>query len=265
MSDMPLPITCYQCGAPLPIEQGRQFVTCEFCHAENFVDKSSAVLHYVVRDTIGIEEAKAALRRWMGGNDTVKDLDQKATITETVFELFPMWLIRAKRNGQEEVILEPAAALSVTELKELTIPASDLESYDHTLDGQAIAPTVPADTMKKWLAEDEGLTNQHITEISLVHLPLFRCKYQFDGRTYTAVIDAASSRVFANIYPSKWEAPYFAIGLIAGITYFCASLIPYITWASGETVILGIGIYFAVAVVLAIPIFAIAAYISAKV
>lgn len=265
MDEIVLPITCYQCGAPLPIEQGRQFVTCEFCGAENFVDKRTAVLHYVVRDTIGIEEAQSALRRWMGGNSTVKDLDKKANITETVFELFPMWLVRAKKNDQEKVFLEPAAALTVTELKELTIPASDLESYDHTLDGKAIPPTVPAETMKKWLSENKRITPQQITEVSLVHVPLFRCKYQFDGRSYTAVVDASSSRIFANVFPSKWEAPYLAVGLIAFVTYFCAALIPYGMYAADESIGLGIVIYAVVAIFLALPIFAVAAYVSAKV
>lgn len=260
-----LPITCYQCGAPLPIEQGRQFVTCEFCQTENFVDKSTAVLHYVVRDTIGIEEANAALRRWMGGNSTVKDLDKKATIAETVFELFPMWLVRAQHKGQERVFLEPAAALTVTELTDLTIPASDLESYDHTLDGQALEPTVPAATMKKWLQDNKGVSAQQISEVSLVHVPLFRCKYDFDGRSYTAVVDASSSRVFANVFPSKWETPYLAVGLVAFISYFCAALVPYGMYAADESVTLGIVIYIIVAIVLALPIFGVAAYVSSKI
>lgn len=261
-------INCHQCGAPLPVEQGRQFVTCEFCGAENFVDKSGAVLHYVVRDTIGVESAQAALRRWMGGNQTVKDLDQKARISSATFQLFPMWLIRTRSETREErVILEPAAALFVTELRDLTIPASDLEPYDHTLDGEAIEPTVPLETVRKWLADDEGIAAAQIVETSLVHLPIFVCKYVFEERSYTAVVDAASSKVFANVYPSKWEAPYVAIGLVAFLAYFCAALIPYGAYVSeGEgALVLGIVAYAVACVVFAIPIFGIAAYISSKV
>ena len=265
MSDSATQISCHQCAAPLPVEQGRQFVTCEFCGSENFIDKSTAVIHYAVRDTIGATEAQAALRRWMGGNNTVKDLDQKATITETVLEMFPMWLVRTQQAGQEQVHLEPAAALTVTELTELVIPASDLEPYDHTLDGQAISPTVPVTTMKKWLYENQKIEESDIKEVSLVHLPIFRCKYQFDGRTFSAVVDASSSKVFANVFPSKWEAPYFAIGLLAFVVYFCAALVPYGTYAAELGIGLGLLLYAGIAVVLAIPVFGIAAYISAKV
>jgi len=265
ISDPSLEILCHQCAAPLPIEQGRQFVTCEFCGAENFVDKRTAVMHYAVRDTIGAADAQAALRRWMGGNDTIKDLDKKAEITETWLEMFPMWLVRTEQNNTEKVILEPAAALTVTELTELTIPAADLEPYDHTLDGQAIPPTVPIDTVKKWLNDNQGIKASDITEISLVHLPIFRCKYTLDGRVYSAVVDASSSKVFANIFPSKWEAPYVVIGFFAFIAYFCAALVPYGAYATDMGVGLGILLYIGVAIVLAIPIFVIAAYISAKV
>jgi hypothetical protein len=149
MSNTPTAILCLQCAAPLPVEQGTLFVTCEFCGTTNFVDKSGAVQHYVVRETVAEQDAAAALRRWMAGNQTVKDLDQKAVIAPPTFQLFPLWLLRVQQHGKEQVILEPAAATSVTELTELTIPASDLEPYDHTLDEAAVAPTVPYDTVKK--------------------------------------------------------------------------------------------------------------------
>lgn len=260
-------ILCHQCAAVLPVEQGSQFVTCEFCGATNFVDKSGAVLHYVVRATVDETAASAALRRWMGGNATVKDLDKKAVLERPSFQLFPMWLVRVNQNGQEKVVLEPGAALSIFDLTELSIPASDLEPYDHTMDGDAIVPTVPVETVRKWLAENQKIAAGQIKESSLVHLPLFLFKYQFEGRTYTAVVDAASSQVFASIYPSKREVPYVAIGSVGCALYFCAALIPSVSFftTDGTGLLWGILGYIAAAIVLAIPIFGVAAYISARV
>ena len=260
-------ILCHQCTAVLPVEQGSQFVTCEFCGATNFVDKSGAVLHYAVRATVDETAAAAALRRWMGGNDTVKDLDKKAVLARPSFQMFPMWLVRVDQSGQEKVVLEPAAALSIFELTELSIPASDLEPYDHTMDGDAIVPTVPIDTVRKWLAENQKIAAGQIKESSLVHLPLFLFKYQFEGREYTAVVDAASSQVFASIYPSKREVPYVAIGSVGCALYFCAALIPVISFftTDGTGLIFGILGYIVAAIVLAVPIFGVAAYISARV
>lgn len=267
-------ILCQQCAAPLPVEQGTQFVTCEFCQATNFVDKRRAVFHYALRTTVRENDALAALRRWMAGNDTVKDLDQKAQIGPPRFQLFPMWLIRARQGGpggpqgkEEKLFLEPAAALSISELKRRAVPAADLEPYDHTLDDAAVPPTVPYETMTRWLADDHGIGAEAIAEVSLVHLPLYLCKYRFEGEQYTAVVDAATSEVFANIYPTKWEVPYLAIGSLAFVLYFCAAFVPlagYLT-GGGQGLALGMGIYLGLALLLAIPIFVVAALVSAKV
>lgn len=260
-------VLCRQCNAPLPIEPGTQFITCEFCGTTNFVDKGRAVFHYAVRTTVRENDALAALRRWMAGNKTVKDLDKKAQIDRPIFEYFPMWLVRVDLKGQEKVFLEPAAALSVSELKEIVLPAGDLEAYDHNLDSAAMEVTVPYEAMLHWLADDDGIRESQIREVSLVHLPVYQFKYTFADRRYTAMVDAASSKVFANIYPSKWEAPFFAIGAAAFAAYFCASLIPLGGYLLGDFSGLALGIvaYIVAAILLAIPIFVIASVISAKV
>jgi LSD1 subclass zinc finger protein len=260
-------VLCRQCAAVLPVEQGTQFVTCAFCSATNFVDKGRTVFHYVVRETVRENDAVAALRRWMAGNDTVKGLDSQAKIEPPLLELFPMWLIRTAKNGQETVVMEPAAALSVSELKHLTVPAADLQPYHEVTAAITVAPTVPYDMMLQWLANDYQVQPHEIREVSLVHLPIYYCKYEHQGRRYTAVVDAATSRVFANIYPSKWEMPYFAIGTLAFVVYFCAALIPLGGFMLGEGtgLLLGTVIYFIVAIILAIPIFIAAAVVSARV
>ncbi len=260
-------ILCQQCTAVLPVEAGTQFVTCAYCDTTNFVDKSRVVLHYAVRETVQQDDALAALRRWMGGNATVKDLDQKAHIEPPSFEYFPMWMVKAVQAGQERVYLEPAAALSVSELKYLTVPAADLEPYDPMMESTALAATVPYQTMRQWLADNQGLPDEAVREVSLVHLPIYLCKYEFDGRHYTAVVDAATSKVFANIYPSKWEVPYLGIGAIAFVLYFCAALTPLCGYTidEGSGLALGSGIYCVAAIIMAIPIFIGAYLISAKV
>jgi LSD1 subclass zinc finger protein len=269
MASVPAPaqILCRQCSAPLPIEQGTQYVNCEYCGTTNFVEKGKLVFHYAVRTTVREDEALAALRRWMAGNETIKGLDKEAQIDRPVFQHFPMWFIRTNREGKEEVYLEPAAATSVSELKRLSIPAADLEPYDHVYDETAVTATVPYNAMVGWLKEEHSLKGSEIKEVSLVHLPTYVFKYRYMDRQYTAVVDAATSEVFANIYPSKWEAPYLAIGAAAFAAYFCAALIPLggYLFSGGTGLGLGVVIYAVAAVILAIPFFSAAATISAKV
>jgi hypothetical protein len=249
-------INCRQCAAPLTVEQGQPFVTCRFCGATNFVDKARAVFHYLVRPTVREDGARAALNRWMAGNATVKDLDRKAAIDSVSFEYFPMWLVRATWARDERVLLKPAAALSISELEHLNIPPSDLIAFDARVDGKIIAPTVPFETMQQWLSDDQHIAPEHIREAALVHLPVYVCKYAFNQRRYTALVDAATSKVFANIYPAKWEVPYVSIGVAAFVAFFILSLL---------SLFINFGLFVIGAPIMAILFFSLAVSISARV
>ncbi len=266
-SDIPTAeLVCQQCAAPLQVTPGSQFATCEFCGTDNFVDKSGVVIHYAVQTTVREPDAMAALRRWMAGNQTVKGLDEKAQITETIYQLFPMWMVRVQANGEEQIYLEPAAATSITELTELTIPAGSIMAYDHALDAYALDPTVPYETVKSWLADNHQVSSGAIRSVSLVHVPIYVCKYTYEGEGYTAVVDGATGQVFAAIFPSKWETPYQAIGGLGCLGYFLISFIPLFGFAtvSASGAAVSLVIYCVLAVLLAIPIFAAAVFISSK-
>lgn len=260
-------LLCQQCSAPLVVEQGAKYATCEYCGTVNFLDKSQAVLHYAVRPTLDDQQAAAALRRWMAGNDTVKGLDSAARIESQSYQLFPMWLARVTRGDKETVYLKPAAALSIVELGRLRVPAADLEPYDASLDAEAVKPSVPVTAVHAWLEQNEGVAVASISELSLVHVPIFQFKYQYKGQPYTALVDAATGQVFAAIFPEKFELPYVSIGGFGCLAYFLAALIPAISlWVFGDTVGLGLGIliYVGVVIALAIPIFIAAASVSRR-
>jgi hypothetical protein len=89
-----------------------------------------------------------------------------------------------------------------------------------------------------------------------VHLPVYVCKYDFNKRRYTAMVDAATSKVFANIYPAKWEVPYVSIGAAAFVAFFVLSLL---------SLFVNFGIFLIGAPIMAILFFSLAVSISAKV
>jgi hypothetical protein len=244
-----------------------QLIVCEYCEATNAVDKSRVVLSFAVRQTLRDDEAQAALRRWMAGNDTVKELDRKATIESLTLQLFPVWQVRADVDGAEKVVLEPAAATSIAGVKQLKIPAADLEPFDATLDDIAVEATVPYNAMQSWLQRDYQIAPAQIRETSLVHLPLFIAKYTFQGERYTAVVDAASGQVFASLFPEKWELPYVGLALVAFVLNFLIAFIPLFGYLTGGPAgFIGAMLFYLVAVVVAaIPIFAAATIISARV
>jgi len=57
-------------------------------------------------------------------------------------------------------------------------------------------------------------------------VPVFIFKYLFQGQTYTAVVDASSATVLANIYPAKSELPYRTVGGVAAVVFLCLALMP---------------------------------------
>jgi LSD1 subclass zinc finger protein len=263
----PVQILCRQCSAPLPVEHGSQYVECEYCGTTNVVEKGQSVFHYAVQPTVDETESVAALRRWMAGNDTIKGLDREAKIERPEFEYFPMWLVRRRRGDEEDIFLEPAAALAVSELKHLSVPAGDLQPYDEAMEDAAVRATVPYETMLGWLKEEHEVRPAEIHEVALVHLPVFHFVYSYKDRRFSALVDAATGRVFCNIFPAKWEVPYQTIGAVAFVAYFLAAFIPiggYLI-SGGSGLALALLIYAGVVAALAIPLFSAAAAISKKV
>ncbi len=84
-------------------------------------------------------------------------------------------------------------------------------------------------------------------EMSMVHIPLYFFKYAFRNQTYTAVVDAASGTVLANLFPAKQEAPYLLVGMVTALVYLCLALMAVVTWGSagggiGLAIIVGLGL-----------------------
>jgi DNA-directed RNA polymerase subunit RPC12/RpoP len=258
---------CTQCGGELHPDEGQIFLTCPYCGAAVFVDKSQVVFHWYLAPTLDEDEARASLARWMAGNQTVKDLDKKARLLSNAFEYFPVWYFkRQPSNGGEAIIVEPAAATSVSELRNLQLPAGDLRTYDPALDGQAQKPTVPLEAALEWMVQRQ-LPAGEINEQSLVHIPLYTFKYAYQGTNYTAVVEAGTGGVFANIYPAKAEAPYRLAGGLAALVFLCLATIPLIGYAVNDSSGLGIGLLVCsgLGVIAAPLLFALAAWVAAKV
>ena len=61
-----------------------------------------------------------------------------------------------------------------------------------------------------------------------MHIPLFTFKYAYKNQPYTAIVEAGTGRVFANIFPAKAEAPYRLAGGLTALVFLCLALFPVI-------------------------------------
>jgi hypothetical protein len=236
-------LACTQCGGELHPDEGQLFITCPYCAASIYLDKSKVVFHWSLAPTIREDNARSALARWMSGSQTVKDLDKKARVVSQSFKYFPLWYFltgkdknESGKGAPEAMLLQPAAAISVTELSRLTLPAGDLIKYDSSLDAQAEEPTVPLAAANQWLNQTHpGVT---VRESALVHIPIYIFKYDFKGQSYTAIVEAATGRVLANLFPAKAEAPYLLLGAITAAVFLCLAGIPLLGGSSSNIGIL---------------------------
>ena len=205
-------VACTQCGGETPLPSGRRLVRCEYCDATLFVDRAGVVNHYRLPPLLSADEARAALRRWMAGNDTVKDLDKKSTIGTLAAVSFPMWLFRVRRGGREEAYVEPAAPTPIPQLADLEVPAGELEPYSpESGEIEAVDATIPLETARGWL-DQRGVGEPE--ETALVQVPLWRCGYSFKGSEYEALVDGSTGAVMASIYPEKAESPYVLVAVL---------------------------------------------------
>lgn len=210
-------VLCSQCGGDNEVPTGHQLVTCAFCGTTLFVDRAQVVFHYRLPPLLGVEEATASLRRWMAGNDTIKDLDRKSEIDEVESISFPVWLFRAAESGAEKVFFEPAAPTPIPQVTDLSIPAGRLEPFRaESEETRVIEAQVPLETALGWLEQRQV---GPIHETALVRVPFWKCSYSFEGETYHAAVDASTGEVLAGVYPEKAESPYVLVALLGLILF----------------------------------------------
>jgi hypothetical protein len=259
-------LSCTQCGGELHPAEGELFLTCPFCASTVYLDKSQVVFHWALAPTINAAQARESLARWMAGNQTVKDLDRKAQVAGQVFQYFPVWYIKRKVGDREQVSLIPAAATSVTELTNLPLTAGDLRRYDPSLASESTDPSVPLPAARAWLEARSG--SAETLETSLVHVPIYTFKYIFNNQPFTAIVEAASGRVLANIYPAKAEVPYLLVGMITAAVFLCLASWPVFgnaMFSDGNGGLYGLLACAGGGIIAAPLLFALAAYIAAKI
>ena len=128
----PNTITCPQCAGENSLRSGERLLACSFCGAALFVDRAGVVGRYWLPRLLDEEKARAALKRWMAGNDTVKDLDRKSSIESVEPVSFPVWMFRSRQAGGETAYVEPAAPTPIPQLADLKVPAGQLRPLDGT-------------------------------------------------------------------------------------------------------------------------------------
>ncbi len=263
-------IVCPQCGGENTLRADEKFIECEFCGSAIYIDKRKVVNHYIVSSNFGKEQAEGNLRRWMAGNFHVKDLDKLAQISQVNFYYFPMWYFKTNEASGDRIYLQPAHSTPISEIKNIKIPAGSLKPYNRSdFDVKDfVSVDVLYDSAKSWLSQS-GVNPDTIAESNLIHVPFWHFYYTYKGRQYSALVEASSGMVYANIWPAKSEMPFKLIFAAAILIFALASIFSFavafiIEGTLSETgLLMGEGFKAVTYFLAAIPLVA-AAYVVAK-
>ncbi|MEO6695544.1 MAG: hypothetical protein ABIY50_09085 [Ignavibacteria bacterium] len=264
-------IICPQCGGENKIPTDERFFECEFCGSAIYVDKKKVVIHYIVTSNFTKEQAEGNLRRWMASNFHVKDLDKTAQITRSDFYYFPLWYFKTKDASGDKIHLQPAHSTPVSEIKNIKIPAGNLKPYQKKdfNPKEFVDADVLYESAKSWLSQS-GVNEESIAESNLVHVPFHHFYYNYKSEQYSALVEASSGMVYANLWPAKSEAPFKILFAAAILIFALASLISYViaymVTDSFEGILLaGEGIKIVAYIVAAVPLTIMAYWIAKKV
>ncbi len=235
-------IKCPQCGGEVDLKERVYFLACPYCHSALYLDRARSVLHYILEATIDPIVAEHNLRRWMGGAEMRRGLEELAVIESVEFFYFPMWYFHIKRTQQAiATYVEPAAPTSLSTIKEFKPPGGSLRFYEPTLapPEKMIEPSIPYKTALGWLQQrirylsspaagakrGKGKEEVSLTEVSLVHIPWYIFRYSFKDETYLAAVEGTTGKVFANVFPSKSEIPFDLVTIVAIVILFCEGML----------------------------------------
>lgn len=224
-------INCTSCGASIKLPEGETFILCPFCDTSLYIDKSKVVFHYWVKPTVDKQTAHSNLLRWMSGNSTVEKLELNAKIDECLFFYFPFWRFVIDKDGRETVLMEPAGATVMQEIRFIDVPAGSLVFYDHRSienpeDFNAVDITYDKIINKITSTETGfGVNTDNIKQASLVHIPFYRFIYNYENGGYAAVVEGATGEVFASIFPEKLTVPYTGITVVSIIVLFLEGIL----------------------------------------
>jgi hypothetical protein len=259
-------IKCPQCAADNDIPVDEKFLECAFCGSAIYVDKSKVVNHYIVTSNFGEKEAEGNLRRWMAGNFQVKDLDKLAKISAVKFYYFPVWYFKSVTAAGDKLYIQPAASTAISEIKKITIPAGNLKLYKKgEVDETSITPPdVFFDSAQNWLKES-GVELTTVTESSLIHIPFFQFTYDYAGKQYTALVEASSGMVYANLWPAKSEIPFRLLFILSIIGFLLVSVVVIALSGNSSNITRIEGVKLFLYGLIAVPLLIIAYFIAKKV
>jgi ribosomal protein S27AE len=188
---------CPQCGGPVDVAEGAAYVRCGYCGAESFVDLNGALLHQVLKPTIGrarvpgLVRARALEAGWPDA--TLTDLD-------LVYE--PVWEIESPDGRRLAIAARPGpqgrfAAVELPGAERGFIEPSERGGAAGWLEPE-LAPESAAEVAARVIGRPVA-----VKTLRLVHHPVFVGTVRVGREERTFRVDAVSGRALDLDWPAR--------------------------------------------------------------
>lgn len=255
-------IKCSQCGAPLDVPRGADYITCPFCGSTIEIKKEIYQGEFWAKPVFDKAAATERFFRWTAERDKPARFNERVVLKSVIPVWVPTWHIKewkASEGGARDIAfsIQPGFAEKKTyeALSPQNLPLETIKPLEGPLDGEMAKPDMePAEKIN--FLKSRG---QDVQELSLVYVPLYRVEYSYKGKDYSLLIEGMTGGVHAKDYPRKPGWPYYLYTLAFGILFLLLSLPLF----SEDTVDLGMALL-CMGAIISLPVSAVIAYLIVK-
>jgi hypothetical protein len=226
--------SCPQCGGPVAVAEGQLYARCRYCSAESFVDLTGAILHEVIRPTVGrarvpgLIKARAAEAGWR---------DVSLASLQLTYE--PVWELEGT-DGRRVAVSARAGLEGRFNL--VTLPGGERIFVDEKASGsvEMLEPELAPESVPEVAARESDRPTIP-KRLRLIHRPVYSGQVRIAGRTTEFQLDGATGELFDIDWPV--ETSYRKRNIVWGASaamVILATLLP-LALAAAAVVAIGAG------------------------
>ena len=180
---------CPQCGGPVQVPEGAAYARCTFCGAESFVDLSGALLHQVIRPSVGRSRVPGLLQA-----EAIEAGWTDAEMTRLTLTYEPVWEIESPDGRRVSISARPGPEGRFNQVR---LPGGERAFVDRSQRERSadwIEPELAPDSVAEVVARATGRPVA-VKTVRLVHHPIYSGTIRVGNETHDFQLDAVSGEM----------------------------------------------------------------------
>jgi len=187
--------SCPQCGGPVDVPEGATYARCKYCSAQSFVDLSGALLHQVIKPTIGRSRVPGLIK-----GRTLEAGWPDAAITDIKLIYDPVWELESPDGRRLQISARPGPQ---GRFAQVSLPGGErafVEPGTRDSSAEWIEPELAPESVAEVAARVTGKPVA-VKTIRLVHRPIYAGQVRITGEPRDFHVDAVSGELFDLDWP----------------------------------------------------------------